>query len=244
MLPADIAVAVPYRRDQLLLYVRRSRPFQDLPVAGDLARGRSALLLNGLDSDPAHTTFAADPRLVPIRFPQNRGRHQTLYLGLPAERSIRDLFLVAAGSSESSPDLARAHDRDLATAARLERPARDAPRYFELESRLEAGQSLHALVMSFDPETRIRRATAEYRYSDGSRRAVPDANLLTWGASIAVVVDGGADGGADANAERFDSIGGNAPIIDGVLLRIRPRSRDGRRVLAIREVWAYPKDSE
>ncbi len=245
VLPADIAVAVPYRRDQLLLYVRHPRIFQDLPVAVDLAHGRSALLLNGLDSEPAHTAFAADPRLAPIRFPQNRGRHQTLYLRLPAERSIRDLVLVAADASDSSPDLARAHDGDLATEVRLERPARDAPRYFELESRFEAGRSIRSLVMLFDPEMRIRHVTAEYRYSDGSRREAPESNILVWGASIAVVIDAGddTDTSAEAATARADSMGGTAPTIDSVLLRIRPRSQDGRRVLAIHEVWAYPKGS-
>jgi hypothetical protein len=244
VLPADIAVAVPYRRDQLLLYVRRPRSFQDLPIAAALADGRSAFLLNGMDLDPTHLGIASDSRLAPVRFPQNRGAHQTLYLGLPVDRFIRELVLVSADSSVSSPDLTRAHDGDLTTAAPLERPADDAPRYFELESRFETGRSIRSLLLHFDPETRIRHATAEVRYSDGSRRAVPDSNLLTWGASIAVIVDEHEEAGSNRVAASSLSMDRALPHIDGVRVRIRPRSRFGWRTLANREVWAYPSSAQ
>ncbi len=240
VLPADIAIAVPYRREQLLLYVRRPRSFPDLPIPAELAEGRSAFLLNGLDPDPKHPSIASDPRLAPIRFPQNRGRHQTLYLGPPAEHLIRDLVLVSADASESNRDLVRAHDRDLATAARLARPAHDAPRHFELESRFETGRSIRSLVLLFDPGTRIRSATAEVLYSDGSRREVPDSDLLTWGASVAVILDEQDETGSDGEAARAVSTDRANPHIDAVRVRIRPRSRFGWRVLTLREVWAYP----
>ena len=76
--------------------------------------------------------------------------------------------------------------------------------------------------------------------ADGSRREVPDSDLLVWSASIAVIVDEHEGTRADRETMRSRSIDRGLPRIDGVRVRIRPRSRFGWRELAIREVWAYP----
>jgi hypothetical protein len=59
-----------------------------------------------------------------------------------------------------------------------------------------------------------------------------------------VIIDEHDETGADPDAARSMSMDRAMPRIDGVRLRIRPRSRFGWRVLAIREVWAYPTSAQ
>jgi hypothetical protein len=227
-LPGESAIAVPFRPDDLAVYLRKPHRF-----APGLAPAPAAVVHNGIDPDPAIASLVRDPRYVAIRFPQRRAGHQTLYVAPPADRAIHSISLVPRFRGESWLDATPAYDGDVQTALRVRRPLDWAPSRFELEIGFEPGRLLYSLVALLDPDVKLKRMRAEVRFDDGTLEPIPDDRIAFQSGALVVEL-GFETGPSDAKSGR---------AITGLLLRLRPEPKPRERLLVIREVWCQALDA-
>jgi hypothetical protein len=229
ILPEDMNVAVRFRGEQLALYAEQPERLVPAVREADLHAGRSAILLNGLDPKAESDPIAMDPQLTPIRFRQNRGRHQTIYVAPPEQRLIERVRLVEIVDRDREVDLAATTDRDLSTRAEFVRPIESEFRYVELHLDVVSDPAVHTLLIVLAEGTTVGRVQVEVRREDARLEIVPESQIFEWGSAIAV----------DLDLEESDP---HPPArITGLVVHIRPHKIDDQRVLAIREIWAYPR---
>jgi hypothetical protein len=229
VLPDDMTVGVRFRPDQLALYTKSKAKLRDEVDPADLDAGRSAILLNGLDPRTDNDPVAQDPRYGAIRFKQNRGRHQTLYVAPPPRRLIDRVTLVEQVPADRSMDLRAATDGDLTTRAQTVRPLDERFRYVELHAGLRGDEPVRSLLLFFDGGTGVGRVEVEARLDDGTLYSVPRSRIAIWGSAVVVDLDRVA---ADPKRPKR---------IESLVIRVRPRAVDGRRAFSLQELWAYPR---
>lgn len=256
ILPADIGVDVPYRRSQLQLYAKRPRHWTSDVDSAELFAGRRGVLLSGHDPRIETFSFSDAPQLVPIHFRQNRGRYQTLLLAPPKDPLIQALEIEPPVEAGRILDLSAAIDGDPRTTVHTARPPNEELRYVKLRADLEDGLHYRSVVFVFDPDTRISRIKASYRLADGSVGELAESQIMSFDTvtALSFALDAGcgadAHGVADASDSESAKNAGSAesceeaPLVDYIEVQIRPRLRDDRRKLSIKEVWAYADPSE
>lgn len=221
VLPQGTALCVPFRSDQLAVYLRPGRELFASCDAEAVRSGEVAFVQNGMDASDEVYGRVADVLVdsAAFVFPQRRGGHQTLSFMPPAVSRVTGVVAPRGRGSAAHPALAADGDRSTRWSIGIPQSAIQEP--VEVRVQIEPGRAYRSLLSLHVNGDQPREVDVMLRLADG--RTLPPASAPWMGGDFMVI-----------------ALGDQA--VEEVVFTVGRAAHDVDRYLSFDEIWALPTD--